>query len=127
MVWTDTSGGDADVKALTTQFGLLFVATGVGDQHQSDIDGDTIVYREGAGGGDIFRYDIATGTVSGVATAAGDQSDPVISENIVAYLEASTILRADHLVSGAYDVLAEAGRPALDRSEYGPEFCPRKS
>lgn len=112
VVWTDTTAGTSNVWG-ATRFGTGIVASGVGDQEDADIFGDNIVYVDASvGNGELFLFELATGTRTRLTLSANTKSAPALSGNQVVYLSTSssgTTLRRTDLASGFEFFLAGFG------------------
>jgi len=90
VVYTDASAGNDDVYYvdLAVNAGSVLVAGGSGDQRLHDVDANTIVYTDdiAAGGAQVFAYDVLLGTSQPLlVTLPGEQNDPTIDGNLVAF------------------------------------------
>ena len=96
ITYTDTSGGNADVRYYDVVDGTTHVvAGGPGDQQLSDVHdggyGPLVVYTSSNGGpADIFSYEIVTGTTAQLTSAPADQINPAVSSQLVVYEDYSS-------------------------------------
>jgi uncharacterized repeat protein (TIGR01451 family) len=116
--WTDTSSGNADIYYSD---GIVHRAVAApGDQQLGEVSGTTIVYTEHAGGvpGEIFTYDIPTGTVTNISNDASEQTNPAISSTLIAWEDYRFGVR--HI--GVYDRITHTTKIIgdLSSSQYGP-------
>lgn len=87
VVFTDTSGGNADIWYFDSADGSLHPAvTGPGDQFLSEIAGSRIVYTDAnTGNGDIRLFDIITGSNTAITSDPAQQLSPSISGRLAAW------------------------------------------
>src|SRR5437879_7853423 len=82
ITYTDWSAGSTDVRYYDTTTGMGHpVASGPGEQQLSDVnDGGgngLVVYTGSTGGpGDVFSYELATGTTAQLTSSPSDQLNP---------------------------------------------------